>query len=161
MGHPLGATGAMIFGTALDELERRDLSTALVTLCIGAGMGTATIIERVVTESGIARLRREPTMTLREFPRRDVDARRHRARHLGHARPLDERLHREGDGRARRDRRAVAADAAIKGAVIVSGKKDFSGGADITMIHGLFSVFADMAKEATARSRAQRELFDE
>ena len=47
MGHPLGATGAMILGTVLDELERRDLSTALVTLCIGAGMGTATIIERV------------------------------------------------------------------------------------------------------------------
>jgi acetyl-CoA C-acetyltransferase len=47
MGHPLGATGAMILGTVLDELERRDLSTALVTLCIGAGMGTATVIERV------------------------------------------------------------------------------------------------------------------
>jgi acetyl-CoA C-acetyltransferase len=47
MGHPLGATGAMIFGTVLDELERRDLTTALITLCIGAGMGTATIIERV------------------------------------------------------------------------------------------------------------------
>jgi acetyl-CoA C-acetyltransferase len=47
MGHPLGATGAMILGTVLDELERRDLKTALVTLCIGAGMGTATIIERV------------------------------------------------------------------------------------------------------------------
>jgi acetyl-CoA C-acetyltransferase len=47
MGHPLGATGAMILGTALDELERRDLETALVTLCIGMGMGTATIIERV------------------------------------------------------------------------------------------------------------------
>ncbi len=47
MGHPLGATGAMILGIAIDELERRDLSTALVTLCIGAGMGTATIIERV------------------------------------------------------------------------------------------------------------------
>jgi acetyl-CoA C-acetyltransferase len=47
MGHPLGATGAMILGTAIDELERRNLSTALVTLCIGAGMGTATIIERV------------------------------------------------------------------------------------------------------------------
>lgn len=47
MGHPLGATGAMILGTVLDELERRDLSTALITLCIGAGMGTATIIERV------------------------------------------------------------------------------------------------------------------
>jgi acetyl-CoA C-acetyltransferase len=47
MGHPLGATGAMIFGTVLDELERRDLNTALITLCIGAGMGTATIIERV------------------------------------------------------------------------------------------------------------------
>jgi len=47
MGHPLGATGAMIFGTVLDELERRNLSMALITLCIGAGMGTATIIERV------------------------------------------------------------------------------------------------------------------
>jgi acetyl-CoA C-acetyltransferase len=47
MGHPLGATGAMLLGTALDELERRNLKTALVTLCIGAGMGTATIIERV------------------------------------------------------------------------------------------------------------------
>ena len=47
MGHPLGATGAMILGTALDELERSDKQTALVTLCIGAGMGTATIIERV------------------------------------------------------------------------------------------------------------------
>jgi acetyl-CoA C-acetyltransferase len=47
MGHPLGATGAMILGIVLDELERRNLATALVTLCIGAGMGTATIIERV------------------------------------------------------------------------------------------------------------------
>ncbi|WP_114011388.1 acetyl-CoA C-acetyltransferase [Cohaesibacter intestini] len=47
MGHPLGATGAMIMGTVLDELERRDQNIALVTLCIGAGMGTATIIERV------------------------------------------------------------------------------------------------------------------
>ncbi len=47
MGHPLGATGAMILGTVLDELERTGKSTALVTLCIGAGMGTATIIERV------------------------------------------------------------------------------------------------------------------
>ena len=47
MGHPLGATGAMILGSVLDELERRNLTTALVTLCIGAGMGTATIIERV------------------------------------------------------------------------------------------------------------------
>jgi len=47
MGHPLGATGAMILGTVLDEIERRDMSTALATLCVGAGMGTATIIERV------------------------------------------------------------------------------------------------------------------
>ncbi|MFO1149490.1 MAG: acetyl-CoA C-acetyltransferase [Alsobacter sp.] len=47
LGHPLGATGAMILGAALDELERTGLGTALVTLCIGAGMGTATIIERV------------------------------------------------------------------------------------------------------------------
>jgi acetyl-CoA C-acetyltransferase len=47
LGHPLGATGAMLLGTAVDELERSDRETALVTLCIGAGMGTATIIERV------------------------------------------------------------------------------------------------------------------
>ena len=47
MGHPLGATGAIVLGTLLDEMERRDLATGLVTLCIGAGMGTATIIERV------------------------------------------------------------------------------------------------------------------
>ena len=47
MGHPLGATGAMLLGTLLDELERRELSTGLITLCVGAGMGTATIIERV------------------------------------------------------------------------------------------------------------------
>ena len=47
MGHPLGATGAVITGTVLDELERRNLGTALITLCVGAGMGTATIIERV------------------------------------------------------------------------------------------------------------------
>ncbi|GJD65224.1 acetyl-CoA C-acetyltransferase [Methylobacterium frigidaeris] len=47
LGHPLGATGAMILGTVLDELERTGKQTALVTLCIGAGMGTATIIERV------------------------------------------------------------------------------------------------------------------
>jgi len=47
MGHPLGATGAMILGTAIDELERSGKETALVTLCVGGGMGTATIIERV------------------------------------------------------------------------------------------------------------------
>ncbi len=47
MGHPLGATGAMILGTMVDELERSGKETALITLCIGAGMGTATIIERV------------------------------------------------------------------------------------------------------------------
>ena len=47
MGHPLGATGAMILGTALDELERRGAGTALIALCVGAGMGTATVIERV------------------------------------------------------------------------------------------------------------------
>jgi acetyl-CoA C-acetyltransferase len=47
LGHPLGATGAMIFGTAIDEMERRNAATALVTLCIGIGMGTATIVERV------------------------------------------------------------------------------------------------------------------
>jgi acetyl-CoA acetyltransferase len=47
LGHPLGATGAMLLGTVLDELQRRDLNTALITLCAAAGMATATIIERV------------------------------------------------------------------------------------------------------------------
>ena len=47
MGHPLGATGAMLVGTLLDELERRQLKRGLVTLCVGGGMGIATIIERV------------------------------------------------------------------------------------------------------------------
>ncbi len=47
MGHPLGATGAMILGTVLDELERSGKTTALATLCIGSGMGTATVIERI------------------------------------------------------------------------------------------------------------------
>jgi acetyl-CoA C-acetyltransferase len=47
LGHPLGATGAMLLGTVLDELERRDLATGLVTLCIGGGQGVATIVERV------------------------------------------------------------------------------------------------------------------
>jgi acetyl-CoA C-acetyltransferase len=47
LGHPIGATGGMLIGTVLDELERRDLSTGLVTMCTGGGMGTATIVERV------------------------------------------------------------------------------------------------------------------
>ncbi|MDE0886064.1 MAG: acetyl-CoA C-acetyltransferase [Myxococcota bacterium] len=47
LGHPLGATGAMLIGTLLDELERRDQTTGLVTMCIGGGMGTATILERI------------------------------------------------------------------------------------------------------------------
>ena len=47
LGHPLGATGAILLGTALDELERRDLQTAVITMCIGGGQGIATVIERV------------------------------------------------------------------------------------------------------------------
>jgi acetyl-CoA C-acetyltransferase len=47
MGHPLGATGSMILGTLIDELERRDLRYGLATLCVGGGMGVATIVERV------------------------------------------------------------------------------------------------------------------
>jgi acetyl-CoA C-acetyltransferase len=47
MGHPLGATGAMLIGTVIDELERRDLRYGLVTLCVGGGMGIATILEKV------------------------------------------------------------------------------------------------------------------
>jgi acetyl-CoA C-acetyltransferase len=47
LGHPIGATGAMLIGTVLDELERRGLTTGLVTMCTGGGMGTATVVERV------------------------------------------------------------------------------------------------------------------
>jgi acetyl-CoA C-acetyltransferase len=47
LGHPLGATGAVLLGTAVDELERADKETALITLCIGGGMGIATVIERM------------------------------------------------------------------------------------------------------------------
>ena len=47
LGHPLGATGAMILGTLLDELERQDKKRGMATLCVGGGMGIATIIERV------------------------------------------------------------------------------------------------------------------
>ncbi|OPX12866.1 acetyl-CoA C-acetyltransferase [Mycobacterium sp. AT1] len=47
LGHPIGATGAMLIGTVLDELERRDLTVGLVTMCTGGGMGTATVVERV------------------------------------------------------------------------------------------------------------------
>jgi acetyl-CoA C-acetyltransferase len=47
MGHPIGATGAIILGTLLDEMERRGAGTGLATLCIGGGMGIATIIERI------------------------------------------------------------------------------------------------------------------
>jgi acetyl-CoA C-acetyltransferase len=47
MGHPLGATGAMILGTLIDELERRERRYGLATLCVGGGMGIATVVERV------------------------------------------------------------------------------------------------------------------
>jgi acetyl-CoA C-acetyltransferase len=47
MGHPLGATGAMLLGTMIDELERRKLKRGLITLCVGGGMGIATIVERL------------------------------------------------------------------------------------------------------------------
>ena len=47
LGHPIGATGSMLIGTVLDELERQDKTTGLVTMCTGGGMGTATIIERI------------------------------------------------------------------------------------------------------------------
>ncbi len=47
MGHPLGATGAMILGTLIDELERRDKKYGLATLCVGGGMGIATVVERL------------------------------------------------------------------------------------------------------------------
>jgi acetyl-CoA C-acetyltransferase len=47
LGHPLGASGAMILGTLIDEMEKRELRYGLATLCVGGGMGTATIVERV------------------------------------------------------------------------------------------------------------------
>ena len=47
LGHPIGATGAMLVETVVDELERRDLTIGLITLCIGGGMGIATVIERM------------------------------------------------------------------------------------------------------------------
>jgi acetyl-CoA C-acetyltransferase len=47
LGHPLGATGGMLIGTLLDELERRDQGVGLVSMCIGGGMGIATILERL------------------------------------------------------------------------------------------------------------------
>jgi acetyl-CoA C-acetyltransferase len=47
LGHPIGATGAMLVGTIIDELERRDLTTGLITLCTGGGMAPATIVERI------------------------------------------------------------------------------------------------------------------
>jgi acetyl-CoA C-acetyltransferase len=47
LGHPIGATGAMLIGTLVDELERQGLSTGLVAMCTGGGMGTATIVERI------------------------------------------------------------------------------------------------------------------
>ena len=47
LGHPIGATGAILLSTALDEMERREKATAPITMCIGGGMGIATIIERV------------------------------------------------------------------------------------------------------------------
>ena len=84
MGHPLGATGAMILGTVLDELERRDLNTALVTLCIGAGMGTATIIERVVR---------------RRMPKIDIDRRFRSTVRLAVIRPPVHKAELEGRSR--------------------------------------------------------------
>ena len=114
MGHPLGATGAMILGTVLDELERRDLNTALVTLCIGGGMGTAT--------DHRTRLTGAENMSYTNF-KIDIDADGIALVTWDVPGPVDERLHRRGDGRARRDRRRRSmADAAIKGAVITSGK---------------------------------------
>src|SRR5262249_29091224 len=82
MGHPLGATGAMILGTALDELERRGLSTALVTLCIGGGMGTATItgrgsVRRLSSDPAAARPgpphKRGERKTEGQMPKIDID----------------------------------------------------------------------------------------
>ena len=78
MGHPLGATGCIILGTLLDELERRNLSTGLATLCVGGGMGIATIIETSLTHQSNA-----VNLTL--------GRRRHPRRHDGRARPPDER----------------------------------------------------------------------
>ncbi len=98
MGHPLGATGAMILGTLLDEMERRNLSTGLATLCVGGRHGhRAPIIERVC---GACSRRYDHDQLQRR-------QRRHRHHHLGHAGPHDERAERGLDhGLHRRARRA-------------------------------------------------------
>ena len=99
-------------------------------------------------------------MNLTQLPLRDR-RRRHRARDLGHAGPLDERLHPRGDGRARRrSSSTVAADAAIKGCVITSGKEAFSGGADLTMLQGLGALYAQLQGEK-GEEAAMRVFFEE
>ncbi len=152
MGHPLGATGAMIFGTVLDELERRDLNTALVTLCIGAGMGTATIIERVLNR------REEDEMTYKNFTvETDADGialvtwdMPDRSMNVFTEEVMDE---------LEKIIEQVAADAAIKGAVITSGKDSFSGGADIDhAAKRMLGIFH--AEKAKDRERAIKLLFD-
>ena len=91
----------------------------------------------------------------------DDRRRRHRARDLGHARPLDERHHRRGDGRARRrSSTTVAGDAAIKGCVITSGKDGFSGGADLTMLQGL-GAHSREARASKGEEAAMRVFFEE
>uniref|UniRef100_A0A0N4Z2S9 Acetyl-CoA acetyltransferase n=1 Tax=Parastrongyloides trichosuri TaxID=131310 RepID=A0A0N4Z2S9_PARTI len=134
MGHPLGATGAMILGTVLDELERRDLNTALVTLCIGAGMGTATIIELETGADGIA-------VVTWNMPDKSMNV-------------LTEEVLTELDKIIDQ----VVSDNTIKGAVITSGKDTFSGGADLTMMQKMLSVFKKEQKQDA--EKAVQNLFD-
>jgi hypothetical protein len=111
MGHPLGATGAMILGTVLDELERRNLNTALVTLCIGAGMGTATIDRtRLIGSCG------EGTKNRASYKNFTVDIDADGIALVTWDMPgkFDERLRRKRDARTGRDHRQVTGDAASR-----------------------------------------------
>src|SRR6202044_3794983 len=139
MGHPLGATGAMILGTALDELERTGRGTALITLCIGGGMGTRTIIERVLSRDGVSHMNltnfRFETdadgiaLVTWDMPGRSMNV-----------------INAEVVGELGQITDKIASDQAIKGAVFTSGKDGFAAGADLTMLETAGKEYARRAK---------------
>ena len=120
MGHPLGATGAMILGTLIDELERRELRYGLATLCVGGGMGIATIVER----AGDDRAEGRPL---------GAGRRRHRRGHP--RRPGPQRQHHERRATPRRwasaSTRWSPTGTSITGVIITSAKKTFFAGGDL------------------------------